>query len=63
MDTEERGRRRRAREAAGLTQQTLAERVGVRATTLSDWEIGRTSPHKVLDRLWAAELVKLSRSK
>lgn len=33
-----------ARERAGLTQQELADKVGVKRSSLSSWEIDRTKP-------------------
>lgn len=38
---------RRLREAAGLTQTQLAERVGVKQCSLSAWEVGITKPSTV----------------
>ncbi|MEU1043467.1 helix-turn-helix domain-containing protein [Streptomyces sp. NPDC005907] len=38
-------RRRRLREAAGLTQAQVADRVGVSRETVRSWESGRTTPH------------------
>lgn len=38
------GRLRELRVAAGLTQQELAERIGVRLGAISRWEAGRREP-------------------
>lgn len=38
-------RLRRARRAAGMSQQDLADAAGVRQATVSMWESGRRSPH------------------
>ena len=35
---------RRARKAAGLTQQQLADRLHVTRQSVSSWELGRTEP-------------------
>lgn len=40
------------RKTRGLTQQQLAERLGVQRATISNYEIGRRSPHiKELERI------------
>ncbi|MFN4271160.1 MAG: helix-turn-helix domain-containing protein, partial [Thermosynechococcus sp.] len=39
------------RQKAGLTQERLAEILGVRQATISDWERGVQMPHMPLDKV------------
>lgn len=39
---------REARESAGLSQQDLAQRIGVTVATVHNWECGHSIPHKVI---------------
>ena len=46
METEELGLKIKAlRKSRGLTQDQLADRLGVRRATISNYEIGRRTPH------------------
>lgn len=45
-----------ARLAAGLTQDDLADRMGVNQSSISFWETGRSSPDMPNWQLWAAVL-------
>lgn len=45
---------KQARLAAGLTQMQLAKRVGVTLQAVSEWETGKSGPHKRLPRIAAA---------
>lgn len=42
---------RELRQALGLTQQVLAQELGVRQQTISDWEIGAYAPRGASARL------------
>jgi DNA-binding transcriptional regulator YiaG len=52
------GRIKRLREALGMAQSELADRMGVRQATVSDWETGKQTPspmaRRLLDRIAGA---------
>lgn len=46
-------RLRKAREAAGLEQQELAQRIGVARTTISNAEKGKVNPRRIVINAWS----------
>lgn len=42
---------RRLREQLGVTQSELAERIGTRQQTVSEWETGHSAPRRMSQRL------------
>ncbi|MCX5060906.1 MULTISPECIES: helix-turn-helix domain-containing protein [unclassified Streptomyces] len=54
--------RRRLREAASLTQDQVAKRLGVPGRAVASWEGGRTTPRGRKRRAYAALLAELSRT-
>jgi transcriptional regulator with XRE-family HTH domain len=55
-----RGRLREAREAANLTQEQVAERVGVDRTTYGKWERGESTPAPGEERTKLAEAINVT---
>lgn len=49
-----------ARKAAGLTQQTMADRMLIPKRTIEDWERGVSAPHQYVQRLVLNELCALA---
>lgn len=50
---------REARIAAGLTQDAMAEKLGIPKRTIQDWEAGRRIPPEYVERLVVAELERI----
>lgn len=46
-------RLRKARESAGMNQGELADKMGVDRSTVSNNEVGRVAPRKIVLRAWA----------
>ena len=53
---------KKARKAAGLTQQTMADRMLIPKRTIEDWERGVSAPHQYVQRLVLNELHALADS-
>lgn len=50
-----------ARKAAGMTQQTMHERMLIPKRTIEDWERGISSPHVYVQRLVLNELESIAK--
>lgn len=48
-----------ARIAADLTQEAMAEKLGIPKRTIQDWEAGRRNPPDYVERLVVAELERI----
>lgn len=53
---------REARIAADLTQDAMAEKLGIPKRTIQDWEAGRRNPPDYVERLVIAELERIKKN-
>lgn len=51
-----------ARISADLTQDAMAERLGIPKRTIQDWEAGRRNPPEYVERLVVAELERIKKN-